>query len=1091
MRQWEEAEAASGVSSPITLGHLFVLAVSSRRVYPALSRRPKASFPLLRCSFVLSLTKQGIDARLREAETELSAARRLLHEAGAERELLRLRLKDARKETEDVLQGFPQQVGFFVGFDPLARKMFCRYCRAAATGRESLLRERELRENAESLCAQLRAAMNEQIELDAEALERMDEWTLQARTERDAITLEKDRLQDRVGDLEKGKHDAESALSAARDELEEACRDLEDVGRRLARSRRDHAAAMEQLDDARRALAAAREELAETKRALAAAHQALAETTRELSSARQALSGANQELSGLREELEAAAAARLGESAGEERLRVVEERLAASERERALAGERLVLAEAQLAELTERPKEGKRKEDTGGPVGTAERALLAEAAFEARAEVEALRSRVGEAEQEASGTRRSLSEANRQLASLVAVARAQGGASAASAAAAAVASHGADEAMAADPVAGGERGAGGGDRTLQRQLERANQLRAAAEEKAASFLRRLAEVKAEADLIVLAAERAEEGKDYANGEEGEGRSRTGQELQTAMDAQARLEERLAQSQLAKIAAETLAAERAGRLSALEESNRSLERELGVREMAVAAAQSEASRFESKASEAEAAATELKERLSEVLRQAETAAAEAEAARMLAAEAQKALEESNERLRPFEAEHAASTQRQDFLENKVVELQEQVDEGFQRELQRGKEQRRLEHLLQETRVEADDAAAAAAASSSAEREAADRGAQERRRRETAEAAAAEAEERAAEAEAACVELREEADRLNARLKDAQGREAEIRGLLAQMEELGAGARRQAEEAREEAVELRAELLEARRRVEDGEAEVRELQAQVSDDTRGISRVAGAREQEERAREELSASRSKAEAEEEKARVASREAETQERSLRNQLQVSQSRAFELEARVSSLTAANGRLSRYQDALVDDAFQAEDLLCAAADGMRRSRTAVSTGPAGRSTGRSGNFAAAAAAPRGERRLRSESPDFAPASLRAGDLASPAGGSAGLFFGDGGGRGEGGQGSGASFLPVVRRRLASVVPAMSMSRGAQSLSVWARGPSVEVHDPCHRRRACRPPCRFGVTEAGAKAKGWGDPRERRRWTC
>lgn len=34
-----------------------------------------------------------------------------------------------------------------------------------------------------------------QIELDAEALERMDEWTLQARAERDAITLEKDRLQ--------------------------------------------------------------------------------------------------------------------------------------------------------------------------------------------------------------------------------------------------------------------------------------------------------------------------------------------------------------------------------------------------------------------------------------------------------------------------------------------------------------------------------------------------------------------------------------------------------------------------------------------------------------------------------------------------------------------------------------------------------------------------------------------------------------------------------------------------------------------------------------------------------------------------------
>lgn len=50
-----------------------------------------------------------MDARLHEAESELSAARRLLHEAGAERELLRVRLEEARQETEDLLRGVPQQ----------------------------------------------------------------------------------------------------------------------------------------------------------------------------------------------------------------------------------------------------------------------------------------------------------------------------------------------------------------------------------------------------------------------------------------------------------------------------------------------------------------------------------------------------------------------------------------------------------------------------------------------------------------------------------------------------------------------------------------------------------------------------------------------------------------------------------------------------------------------------------------------------------------------------------------------------------------------------------------------------------------------
>lgn len=56
-------------------------------------------------SACLCLPKQAVDARLREAETELAAARRLLREAGAERELLRHRLEQARQETEDLLRG--------------------------------------------------------------------------------------------------------------------------------------------------------------------------------------------------------------------------------------------------------------------------------------------------------------------------------------------------------------------------------------------------------------------------------------------------------------------------------------------------------------------------------------------------------------------------------------------------------------------------------------------------------------------------------------------------------------------------------------------------------------------------------------------------------------------------------------------------------------------------------------------------------------------------------------------------------------------------------------------------------------------------
>lgn len=60
---------------------------------------------------------QVIDARLREADTELAAARRLLREAGAERELLRHRLEEARLEMENLLQGYVQASVFvFVEF---------------------------------------------------------------------------------------------------------------------------------------------------------------------------------------------------------------------------------------------------------------------------------------------------------------------------------------------------------------------------------------------------------------------------------------------------------------------------------------------------------------------------------------------------------------------------------------------------------------------------------------------------------------------------------------------------------------------------------------------------------------------------------------------------------------------------------------------------------------------------------------------------------------------------------------------------------------------------------------------------------------
>lgn len=64
----------------------------------------------------------------------------------------------------------------------------------------------------------------------------------------------------------------------------------------------------------------------------------------------------------------------------------------------------------------------------------------------------------------------------------------------------------------------------------------------------------------------------------------------------------------------------------------------------------------------------------------------------------------------------------------------------------------------------------------------------------------------------------------------------------------------------------------------------------------------------------------------------------------------------RVSELEAHASALAVLNDRLNRSRDALVDDAFTAEDLLCAAAERMRRSRGSRSSPAAAGGAGGSG---------------------------------------------------------------------------------------------------------------------------------------
>jgi len=114
----------------------------------------------------------------------------------------------------------------------------------------------------------------------------------------------------------------------------------------------------------------------------------------------------------------------------------------------------------------------------------------------------------------------------------------------------------------------------------------------------------------------------------------------------------------------------------------------------------------------------------------------------------------------------------------------------------------------------------------------------------------------------------------------------------------------------------------------------------------------------------------------------------------------------RVSELEAQASALAVVNDRLTRSRDALVDDAFTAEDLLCAAAERMRRSRgsRSVPTAAAAGTDGSGGDFPAPA-----------DIDDLPPRSLfpdprGAGDLAGSAEFAVGrLSGGSGGGRGRG----------------------------------------------------------------------------------
>ncbi|CAN0294834.1 unnamed protein product, partial [Laminaria digitata] len=108
-------------------------------------------------------------------------------------------------------------------------------------------------------------------------------------------------------------------------------------------------------------------------------------------------------------------------------------------------------------------------------------------------------------------------------------------------------------------------------RALKARLDRANQLREASERKVASLARRLAQVQAEASVVALEAERAEELADGVGGGERGLRSRG------RLEFKARLEDQLAAMEEAVLSADRLAEQQAELAVALEEKVRSLER----------------------------------------------------------------------------------------------------------------------------------------------------------------------------------------------------------------------------------------------------------------------------------------------------------------------------------------------------------------------------------------------------------------------------------------------------------------------------------------------------------------------------------
>ncbi|CAN0050538.1 unnamed protein product, partial [Discosporangium mesarthrocarpum] len=97
---------------------------------------------------------------------------------------------------------------------------------ALAQVEASLRVERQRREELEGRCERLHEALTNQLERDAEALERMDELARQARKERDKTNRDRTQLQERLHTSERKRSATEKALRLAEAELEEAKRNI-------------------------------------------------------------------------------------------------------------------------------------------------------------------------------------------------------------------------------------------------------------------------------------------------------------------------------------------------------------------------------------------------------------------------------------------------------------------------------------------------------------------------------------------------------------------------------------------------------------------------------------------------------------------------------------------------------------------------------------------------------------------------------------------------------------------------------------------------------------------------------------------------